>query len=298
MITTLFIFIFIFILLLLLLLLIDGLPLKEPPNDFIEKLKEDNIILEYYYVDDSNNGRGTHYQYSELSINTYVKNMKKIIDKIKLLLLKYNNDKNIIINHIQKQHWIILSLLLLENENNISLKNKNILIIGSNEPWLEAIMLNFDVSNITTIDYNKLSYMNDKIKTFSKIDFNTFYNINGSYINSYDYIFALRAFDHSGLGRYNDDIDYNGDINSINLAKLMLKDNGILFVTIPIGKDLLIWNLQRRYGIIRLPKLFNNFIIYHKLGWKDELYDSNIDYRRTIEPVFGLMKKFNYNDEL
>jgi hypothetical protein len=231
--------------------------------------------------------------------------MGKIIDKIKSLIEKYNNDPNIIINQIQKQHWIILSLLLLEKENKISLKNKNVLIIGSSEPWLEGIMLNFDVLNITTIDYNKLTYNNSKIKTFSKIDFDSFYNINGSYINSYDFIFALRAFDHSGLGRYNDEIDYDADIKSMQLAKLMLKDNGILFVTIPIGNDLMIWNLQRRYGRKRLPKLFNDFIIYHKLGWVDDLYDSIIDYRRTIEPVFGLVKQnfqnhnhSNHNDEL
>ena len=65
------------------------LPLKDPPNEFLQQMKRDDISLERFYVDDSNNGNGTHYQYSQLSINTYIKNMDQIINKVKSISFSY-----------------------------------------------------------------------------------------------------------------------------------------------------------------------------------------------------------------
>jgi len=274
------------------------LPLKDPPIEFLQQMKRDDIKLERFYVDDSNNGNGTHYQYSQLSMNTYIKNMDQIINKVKLLIER-KVDKNIVLHQVQKQHWIIIALLQLQEEYNLSLENKNVLIIGSTEPWLESICIVLGASNITTIDYNNLTYHHERIKTFSKYDFDMFYNDSGPYINSYDFVICLRSFDHSGLGRYGDIIDYNADINSINKAKMMLKENGIIIFTVPIGSDLIIWNLQRRYGSIRLPKLLGNgFIELQRLGWKDELLDASNDYRKTYEPVFIQQKRSTIKDEL
>jgi len=273
-------------------------PLKDPPNEFLQQMKKDGIALERFYVDDSNNGNGTHYQYSQLSMNTYIKNMNQIINKVKILIER-KVDKNIVLHQVQKQHWIIIALLQLEEEYSLSLQNKNVLIYGSTEPWLESICIVLGASNITTIDYNNLTYHHEKIKTFSKYDFDMFYNDSGSYINSYDFVIGLRAFDHSGLGRYGDVIDYNADIDSINKAKMMLKDNGIFIFTVPIGSDLIIWNLQRRYGSIRLPKLLgDDFHVLQRLGWKDDLLDANNDYRKTYEPVFISQKRSSSKDEL
>ena len=274
-------------------------PPKDPPLEFYEKMNTDNIGLERFYVDDSNNGIGTHYQYSNLSIKIYIKNMSKIVEKVKSLIQK-KVDKNIVLHQIQKQHWIIVSLLQLEDEYSIYLQDKRVLVIGSTEPWLEAICLVLGAAHVTTIDYNNLTYSHDQLSTYNKYDFGMFYNISGPYANSFDFVIGLRAFDHSGLGRYGDEIDYDGDIYSVNQAKKMLKrDNGIFILTVPIGPDLIIWNLQRRYGRNRLPKLLNGFDELYRLGWKDELLDSTADYRRTVEPVFVLkLKSASVEDEL
>jgi hypothetical protein len=274
-------------------------PPKDPPLDFLENMTRDDIQLERFYVDDSNNGDGTHYQYSELSIKTYIKNMAKIIDKIKLLFEK-KVDLNIVLHQIQKQHWVIVSLLKLQEELKISLQDKRVLVYGSTEPWVEAVCLVLGAAHVTTIDYNKLTYSHDQISTFSKNEFDMFYNVSGPYVNSYDFVIGLRAFDHSGLGRYGDTIDYYGDIDSIKQAKTMMKENGIFILTVPIGPDLIIWNLQRRYGRKRLPKLLVGFEEIYRIGWKDDdILDSTIDYRRTVEPVFVLRHKSDaLKDEL
>ena len=36
---------------------------------------------------------------------------------------------------------------------------------------------------------------------------------------------------------------------------LLHRDGGLLLLTVPIGPDVVVWNLHRRYGVARLPHL-------------------------------------------
>jgi len=47
---------------------------------------------------------------------------------------------------------------------------------------------------------------------------------------------CLHAIEHFGLGRYNDPIDVNGHIKGITNLIQMLKPQGILYISFPIGK--------------------------------------------------------------
>ncbi len=84
----------------------------------------------------------------------------------------------------------------------------------------------------------------------------------------------------------------------MNEARARMKSNGIFLISLPIGPDLVVWNLQRRYGRIRLPKMLEGFDILFRLGWKDEYIDTDHDYRNTIEPVFVLKQKTVIDNEL
>ena len=76
----------------------------------------------------------------------------------------------------------------------------------------------------------------------------------------YDIIFQYSSIEHSGLGRYGDNIDPDGDIKTMDQIKKHLIDNGYLFWASPVnGIDYLGWNVHRVYGPIRLPILFNGF---------------------------------------
>ena len=50
------------------------------------------------------------------------------------------------------------------------------------------------------------------------------------------------------LGRYGDPIDPIGDLKAMNNTMKLLKPGGILFLSVPIGPDVIVFNLQRRYG--------------------------------------------------
>jgi hypothetical protein len=81
-------------------------------------------------------------------------------------------------------------------------------------------------------------------------------------------------------------------------AYQLLKPGGILFLTIPIGPDVVVFNLQRRYGCIRLPLLLQGWEVIDKIGWIEDKLITEASWRKTYEPVFILRKPmfFNNND--
>ena len=62
---------------------------------------------------------------------------------------------------------------------------------------------------------------------------------------------SISSFDHDGLGRYGDPLDPVGDLKAMRLAQCILKDDGLLLVSVPVGQDVVAFNLHRRYGSVR-----------------------------------------------
>ena len=106
--------------------------------------------------------------------------------------------------------------------------------------------------------------------------------------NFYDAAFSLSSFDHDGLGRYGDPIDPMADIRAMETARSILKPGGLLYLTVPIGPDLVVWNLHRRYGRLRLDHLLSGWEEVECVGWNEELLDFKASYMKTYEPVFVL----------
>ena len=45
----------------------------------------------------------------------------------------------------------------------------------------------------------------------------------------------FHSFDHDGLGRYGDPLNPAGDIDAMKMVSCVLKKDGLLFLTVPIG---------------------------------------------------------------
>jgi hypothetical protein len=130
-----------------------------------------------------------------------------------------------------------------------SIKNKKVAVIGSQSPWIEAILLNFGAKEITTVEYNVPICNHHVIKTISYNDF-----CNSS--EKYDTIVSYSTIEHSGLGRYGDPLNPNGDIEIMEQIYRSLNEDGLCFVGFPVGKDYLVWNAHRIYGEIRLKLMY------------------------------------------
>jgi hypothetical protein len=141
---------------------------------------------------------------------------------------------------------------LLKSFEKYDLRNKNIAVIGSEDPWIEAILFNLN-NKITTIEYNVPDSHYEKIDCK---DYFTFFENNDI---PFDAIVSFSSIEHSGLGRYGDPLDPNGDLKTMDAIHKNLKEDGILIWGSPVGKDALSWNVHRVYGKLRLPILFNKF---------------------------------------
>ena len=102
---------------------------------------------------------------------------------------------------------------------------------------------------------------------------------------------TFSSIEHSGLGRYGDPLDPNGDIKAMEDIYRNLKKDGFLIWGGPVGHDAVVWNCHRIYGGIRLPLLFNKF---KEIEWvdcnKDKLLTSELK-RGAVQPVVVLQKK-------
>lgn len=84
-----------------------------------------------------------------------------------------------------------------------------------------------------------------------------FMNPNEDYLNYTDSLSCLHALEHFGLGRYNDRIDINGHKKGLKNMVKMLKNGGVLYLSVPIGKQRIEFNAHRVFSIKYLLRLFS-----------------------------------------
>jgi hypothetical protein len=123
--------------------------------------------------------------------------------------------------------------------------NNEIVVVGSTRPLFEALCL-LRGSSALTIEFKKIISMHPMIRTETVSDF---YRSD----IKYQAAISISSYEHTGLGRYGDPIDPEGDFKAMRDLKTKMKKGGLLFLSVPVGKDLLVWNAHRIYGGIRLP---------------------------------------------
>lgn len=64
----------------------------------------------------------------------------------------------------------------------------------------------------------------------------------------------------------------------------------MLVVTVPVGPDVVVWNLHRRYGPLRLPLLLEGWEVVARVGWDEARLTADANWRQSYEPVFVLRK--------
>jgi hypothetical protein len=279
-------------------------PPKSPPSELISEYSmNDRIPIESFYVDDTLKGNTTHFIYSNSQINSYMEGAEKIFTKFKKahsnLGLEYTKVGEIpfyqlnkvlfsLITQIPKQHWVYYSLYLMSYE----IKGSRIAVFGSMDPWIETSLLALHAKEVVSIEYNHLSYNHSQLRTVSGENFSSFYSRNSSYSHSFDLAVSMSSFDHDGLGRYGDPLSPDADLLAMkNVLQILKPTSGLLLLTVPIGPDVVVWNLHRRYGEIRLPLLLQDYEILERIGWNEKKLSEEANWRQTYEPIFVLKPK-------
>lgn len=144
--------------------------------------------------------------------------------------------------------WILQAL------HRHSVKGMHVAVYGSTEPRWEAMLLAFGAARVTTIEYNRLTYSHEAIRTMTVAEY-------ARSPEQFDAALSLSSFDHDGLGRYGDPVDAEADLRAMERARCALRSGGRLFMTVPVGPDALVWNLHRRYGPLRLPLMLRGWTV-------------------------------------
>lgn len=164
---------------------------------------------------------------------------------------------------------------LYEAIEKYSVNNNNLLIIGSEEPCYEGVALAYG-ADVTLVEYQKIISKYPSIRTMTVDEFEISTEI-------FDSAISISSVEHSGLGRYGDALDPDGDIKSMKLLRDKLKTGGLCFLAVPMGKDQILWNAHRIYGRLRFPLLIDGWDIVETFG----LIDSDYDVDENIKRING-----------
>ena len=245
-------------------------PLNQPnwPTYWILLLKHNDIINSQQpkpiSMDFSLNGRvrvisgyemsganRKHYHYTESLINDFIE-----------------MGLNEICHHYpETDYWLYKAL------RNHPVAGKSVVVIGSEEPYYEGIAISKG-ADVTLVEYQKIHSKHPRLKTLTITDF-----INND--SFFDAAFSISSVEHSGLGRYGDALDPDGDIKAMCQLYNKLKPGGLCFLAVPIGLDQILWNAHRVYGRLRLPMLIEGFNILDAYGLIDSDFDIDENQKRV-----------------
>ena len=130
-------------------------------------------------------------------------------------------------------------------------------MIGSQFPWVESLLLAEGARQVTTLEYNPIKSEHPGILTRTP-DQMAAQVADHSVL--FDGMVTFSSLEHSGLGRYGDQLNPWGDLVTMARAWCVVAPGGRAIVGLPMaGKDLVCMNAHRMYGPVMLGHLFSNW---------------------------------------
>lgn len=148
---------------------------------------------------------------------------------------------------------------LIESFEKYPVTGEDVLIIGSQKPFYEAISLKYG-GHPVTIELNPIKNEHPGLRTLTINEFEKSNQL-------YNRAISISTYEHTGLGRYGDDLDPEGDFKAMAFLRTKMRPGGLLYLSVPIGKDTLVWNAHRIYGPIRLPLLLQGWELVESYGF-------------------------------
>lgn len=107
--------------------------------------------------------------------------------------------------------------------------------------------------------------------------------------NSIISLSCMHTVEHVGLGRYGDDLNFNGDIKAISELKRVLAHGGLLYFVVPVGKPKIMFNAHRIYTYKQIISYFNDFQLMEASLIPDNGHETGIIFNAT-EEIFDLQE--------
>lgn len=133
-------------------------------------------------------------------------------------------------------------------------------VLGSEYPWVECLALESGASAVWTFEYATIKSTHPRL--FAKHVKKLAVDVISGKQPLFDWAFTYSSLEHSGLGRYGDSLNPDGDRDAVQQAWCMLKPGGYLFLGLPTTCQLngnLVFNAHRNYGFHRQAFIAEGF---------------------------------------
>lgn len=167
-------------------------------------------------------------------------------------------------------HW------LADAYKQYPLTHLDVVIFGSRSISFECQCRQHGARRVNVVDYRPLENVDIPwLRTYTPVAWECSQNRTEAVI-------AVSSIEHSGLGRYGDPLDPNGDLLAMQWIRHFMRPRGLLYLAVPVSnEDWLVWNAHRIYGPHRLPLLLS--------GWKQlAVFGHGGNQAEHIQPVFVL----------
>ncbi len=164
------------------------------------------------------------------------------------------------------------------------------LVLGSISPWIESILLAQGIKQVTTIEYDKTECEHPDLKTISRL----FDDLPAS--ESFDLVCSFSSIEHSGLGRYGDEIDPYGDLKAMKEINQWLAPGGIALIGVPVSDQNLLNSFGNKFYSRKFleEKLFKGFKILNSIPYPIHAEQVNYEgFDWQNQPLFILKKPSN-----
>lgn len=177
----------------------------------------------------------------------------------------------------QMNYYGMTDIWLYNALEKYSVEGKDVCVIGSTYPWYEAMMITYGANKVDVYEYS------DRDVEFEGVRYLKPHEIEK---NKYDVCLSISSFEHDGLGRYGDSINPTGDIEAMEKMKTLVKEDGIMLLSVPVGRDMIVFNRHRVYGELRLSMMLEKWDMIDSYGFE---WNKMKDYSKgDYQPIFVL----------
>ena len=118
------------------------------------------------------------------------------------------------------------------------LEGLRVAVIGSVEPWYEAVCLAFGAAVCVSVDYNPAQYAHDRLEWVAVGALRQQVLREEAGFEPFDVALCISSIEHDGLGRYGDPVDPDADLTAMDFLRRVVRPGGRLLLAVPVGGDM------------------------------------------------------------
>ena len=141
------------------------------------------------------------------------------------------------------------------------------LVMGTEVPWVEALLLNEGARLVRTFEYSTIDVQHPRMVA-EPCQAVASAALAGR-LAPVDLIVSFSSLEHSGLGRYGDALNPDGDRDAVAQAWCLLRPGGLFVLGVGMtcrDEGETVFNAHRNYGFERLAYVAANFELEHFVG--------------------------------